>query len=294
MKYVKNKECVVTIGTFDGVHKGHKLLIEKALETAKKNGLKSAVIALEKPVRNVSGLLSSYEEKIEFIKDCGVDEIIIIPVPSPILNLSPDEFYEETLIKGLNARRIICGSDFAFGKNRAGNAKWLVKKSKCKGVFVEVIKPLKIMSKTVSSSSIRNFLHKNDVKNANKMLGREYSFTGIPFREKGVATKIGFPTVNLKVDKEKIIPQGVYVSIISQDGKMYPSVTSIGIRPTLENGGKVVPETHILNFNGKWNKRKTKVSLIKKIRNEKKFQNFESLKKQIEKDVSTAKKFFNI
>ncbi|MCL2145100.1 MAG: bifunctional riboflavin kinase/FAD synthetase [Endomicrobia bacterium] len=289
---MKNKKSVLTIGTFDGVHKGHMLLIKKTLETAKKNNLKSIVIALEKPVKNVSGLLSLSEEKIELIKSFGVDEIAIIPAASDILSLSPDEFFKEILIDNFNACHIVCGSDFAFGKNRAGNTEWLLKKVKNRNMTVDIIKPLQVSSKTVSSSLIRAFLHKNDLRNANKMLGREYSFTGMPFREKGLGAKIGFPTVNLKADKDKILPKGIYLSVISQGDKIYSSVTNIGSRPTSGMGKTIIPETHILGFNGKWSKKNTKVTLIKKIRDEKKFRNIEELKKQIAKDVCKAKKYF--
>lgn len=292
---MENKKSALTIGTFDGLHKGHNLLIMKTLQIAKKNDLRSIVVALEKPVKNVSGLLSSASEKIELMKNMGVDEIVVLPVPSDILSLSPDEFYERILIDELNACHIVCGSDFCFGKNRTGNSKWLLQKAKHTKVSVDIVKPLKISSKTVSSSSIRTFLHKNDLKNANKFLGREYSFSGMPFREKGLGTKIGFPTVNLKIDKDKILPKGVYVSIISKSGsKAYPSVTSIGNRPTLNRGENIVPETHILNFNGKWSEKNTKVTLLKKIRNEKKFKNVEQLKKEIAKDIVAAKKYFDL
>lgn len=292
---MKNKKSALTIGTFDGVHRGHQLLIKKTLETAKKNNLKSIIIAIEKPVKNVSGLLSLNEEKADILKSSGIDDIVVIPVPSDTLSLSPDDFFEQILINNFNACHIVCGHDFAFGKNRSGNTQWLLKKVKGTNVTVDIVKPLKISSKTVSSSLIRTFLHKNDIKNANKFLGREYSFSGMPFREKGIGAKMGFPTVNLKVDKNKILPKGVYISIISNPGgKMYPSVTSIGNRPTFERGDQVVPETHILDFNGKWNKKKTNVALLKKIRNEKKFKNIESLKKEISRDTQKAKTFFDL
>ncbi|MDR2425968.1 MAG: bifunctional riboflavin kinase/FAD synthetase [Endomicrobium sp.] len=291
---MRNNKSVLTIGTFDGVHKGHEFLIQKTLDAAKKNNLKSVVVTLAKPVKNINGLLSSYEEKIDFLKNCGIDEIVVIAVPSEILNLSPDEFYDKVLIDELNVQCIICGIDFAFGKNRVGNIEWLLKKSKKSGVEVNIIKPLKILSKIVSSSHIRNLLHKSDVESANKLLGREYSFSGSPFREKGIGTKIGFPTINIKASKDKILPYGVYVSLISQGDRTYPSVTSIGNRPTLDRGEKIVTESHVLDFNGRWNKRETTVHLIKKIRAEKKFKNLEALKKAIAKDITTAKKFFNL
>ncbi|MDR3256812.1 MAG: riboflavin biosynthesis protein RibF [Endomicrobium sp.] len=288
------EKSVITIGTFDGVHKGHRLLINKTLSAAKKHSLKSIIIVLEKPVRKVNGLLTTYEEKIEEIKLSGADEILVIKVPSEILYCDSDEFFDEFLQKTLNVSEIICGSDFAFGKNRKGDIEWLKKKAKKNNIKIDVIKPLKIISKQVSSSYIRTLVEKNDIKNVNLLLGRNYSLTGIPFKENGIGKKLGFPTVNLCVNIDKILPRGVYISLISQGEKIYPSLTNIGIRVTFSRGNKIVPETHILDFNGTWKKLKTKVMLLKKIRDERKFVNAKDLKTQISKDVSMALRFFKV
>jgi riboflavin kinase/FMN adenylyltransferase len=289
---MKQKRSVITIGSFDGLHLGHKLLIKTVLQSAKKNGLKSAVIVLEKPVRAVKGLLSLYGEKIEKIKRCGVDEIAVLEVPSKILSLSPDEFFDEFLVKKLQIKELVCGHDFAFGKNREGAVAWLKKKTKSAGVKLTVVKPLKAGAVRISSSKIRALLSKGKVSEANKLLGRPYSFSGTPFRERGIGKKLGFPTVNLKVSKDKILPPGVFASAILKGDKIYPAITSIGNRPTFKLGNAIVPETHILNFKGDWGKSKTKVRLLKKIRAEKKFSSPEELKKQITKDINKARKFF--
>jgi riboflavin kinase/FMN adenylyltransferase len=286
-----NKKSVVTIGTFDGVHKGHRLLIDKTLSLAEKNKLKSIVISLEKPVKKVKGLLTTCNEKLEEIKALGVDEVVLINVPSEILTYTPDKFFDEFLLDGLNISEIVCGPDFAFGKDRKGNIDWLKKKAKNKNVKVNIVKYLN-SSKQISSSYIRTLLEKGDVKNATKLLGRPYSFSGIPFRDKGLGKKVGFPTVNLKVNSDKLIPKGVYISLITQKDRIYPSVTSIGTRLTFNRGGKIVPETHILNFDGIWKKALTKVILLKKIRNEKKFKNIQALKAQILKDIAKSSRFF--
>lgn len=284
----------ITIGAFDGVHKGHGLLIKRTLAAAAKGGMKSIVIALERPVKNVSGVLSLTDEKTEEIARFGIDEILFIPVPSDILLSGPDGFLKDFLIGALNARHIVCGEDFAFGKNRKGNVGWLKKQEKKYGFKLDIVKPVKAASKPVSSSYIRELLHKGDLKSANKLLGREYSFSGMPFREKGIGKKIGYPTVNIKTDKEKILPGGVYISLISDGTRIYPSVTSIGRRATFNRGEKTVPETHIFDFCGNWKKKRTKVTLIKKLREEKKFQNADELKAQISKDVKKARNFFRL
>jgi riboflavin kinase/FMN adenylyltransferase len=286
------KKSVVAIGTFDGMHKGHRLLIDKTISSAKKNNLRSVIIVLEKPVKKVSGLLTTYEEKIEEIKLLGANEIFAIGVPSEILSCGPEEFVDELLHKTLNVSEIVCGNDFAFGKDRKGSIGWLKKKSKEKNIKMNIIEPLKNTSKKISSSYIRTLIEKGDVKNVASLLGRNYSFMGIPFKEKGEGRKLGFPTVNLRVNSDKLLPKGVYISLISQAERMYPSLTNIGIRSTFDRGGEIVPETHILNFKGEWKKLQTKVILFKKIRNEKKFASAEVLKVQISKDVSAALQFF--
>jgi riboflavin kinase/FMN adenylyltransferase len=287
-----NKKSVVTIGTFDGVHKGHSILIDKTVSLAEKNKLKSIVISLEKPVKKVKGLLTTCDEKLEEIKALGVDEIILINVPSEVLTYSADRFFDEILLDELNISEIVCGSDFAFGKDRKGDTDWLKKKAKDNNVRVSIVKYLKNSSKQISSSYIRTLLEKGDLKNATKLLGRYYSFSGIPFKDKGFGKKLGFPTVNLKVNSDKLIPKGVYISIIAQKDKIYLSVTSIGSRLTFNRGGKIVPETHILNFDSIWEKSLTKVILLKKIRDEKKFKKAQALKVQISKDIAKSAKFF--
>jgi riboflavin kinase/FMN adenylyltransferase len=286
------KKSAVAIGTFDGMHKGHRLLINKTLSSAKKNNLRSAIIVLEKPVRKVRGLLTTYEEKIEEIKFLGADKIFVIGVPSEILSCGPEEFFDEFLHKMLNVSEIVCGIDFAFGKDRKGNIEWLKKKAEEKSIKMDIVKPLKNTSKKISSSYIRILIEKGDVKNAASLLGRNYSFTGIPFKEKGEGKKLRFPTVNLRLNSDKLLPKGVYISLISQGERIHPSLTNIGIRSTFDRGNKIVPETHILNFKGEWKKLQTKVMLLKKMRNEKKFASAEALKVQISKDVSAALRFF--
>jgi riboflavin kinase/FMN adenylyltransferase len=286
-------KSVITIGTFDGLHKGHRLLISKTLFGAKKNNFKSIVIVLKKPVRKVDGLLTTFEEKLEAIKSLGIDEIFVIEVPSEVLLCTPDEFFDEFLRDTLNVSEIICGSTFAFGKNREGNVSWLERKAKNNNVKVNIIKPLKHASMEISSSQIRMLIEKGDLKKAEKLLGGKYYFTGMPFKENGMGKQLGCPTVNLQVDNGKLLPKGVFLSLISQYERIYPSITNIGARVTFNRGNNIIPETHILDFRGVWKKSKTKVVLLKKIRNEKKFASIELLKAQVFKDILMASKYFN-
>jgi riboflavin kinase/FMN adenylyltransferase len=287
-------KSIVTIGTFDGVHKGHKLLINKTLQLARNKNLRSVVISLDKPVKTVKGLLTTCDEKLNEIKVLGVDEIIVVNVDCGILNYTPDKFFDKFLLDELNISELVCGCDFAFGKDRKGNVEWLKEKAKNSNVKINIIKYLKSSSKQISSSYTRMLIEKGQVKEAAKLLGRHYSFLGMPFKDKGLGKKLNFPTVNLKVDKDKLLPKGVYISMITQKDIIYPSITNIGARLTFSRGRRIVPETHILNFDGVWKKYLTKVILLKKIRDEKKFENPEALKYQIAKDVAKALRFFDL
>jgi riboflavin kinase/FMN adenylyltransferase len=286
-------KSVITIGTFDGLHKGHRLLINKTISAAKKNNFKSVIIVLKKPIRKVSGLLTTLEEKLDEIKTFGLDEVFVIDVPSEALGLSPEEFFDDFLRDRLNVSEIICGPNFAFGKNRQGDIKWLERKAKNSNVKISIVSPLKELSKKISSSHIRTLIKKGDVKNAKRLLGRNYSFEGMPFKEKGIGKKLKFPTVNLQVDADKLLPKGVFLSLMLQGKRMYPSITNIGARVTFNRGSNIVPETHILDFKGVWKKLQTKVIILKKVRSEKKFANAEDLKAQISKDVLVAARFFS-
>ncbi|MDR1400859.1 MAG: riboflavin biosynthesis protein RibF [Endomicrobium sp.] len=287
-----NKKSVIAIGTFDGVHKGHRFLINKTLSVAKKNNLKSVIIALEKPVKKVSGLLTTCEEKVEEIKFSGVDEVYVVRVPSKILSYNPDKFFDDFLVKILKISEIVCGSDFAFGENRNGDIKWLSKKTKNGNMGINVLEPLRYNSRPISSSYIRLLIKKGDIENAAKLLGRNYSFYGIPFKGMWIGKELGFPTVNLCVNGDKLLPKGVYISCISQSEIQHHAITNIGVRSTFNFENGIIPETHIFSFQGKWKKLKTKITLLKKIRDEKKFLSIGALATQISKDVLVALRFF--
>jgi riboflavin kinase/FMN adenylyltransferase len=289
---MKTKFSILTIGSFDGVHKAHQELIKQTVRQAKKENCKSIIVALQKPIKNVEAILSLPDEKLVLIEKLMPDEIIIIPVPSEILSQKPSDFLKDFVIGYLNAKEIICGKDFAFGKDRKGNALWLKNNSKKFGIKTTIIKPLKYKSKLISSTLIRDLIKKNNIEKANELLGRKYSLYGLPFKDKGLATKLGFATINLKIDQSKLLPKGVFISLAQKKEKLYPAITNIGLRPTVEKNSKTITEVHLLNFNGTWTKTKTTLHLIKRLRSEKKFPSIEKLKSQIAKDKAIALNYF--
>lgn len=286
----------ITIGAFDGVHRGHQKLIRKCVKIAAQKGNKSIIIVFERPVKNIEKVLSLPSEKIEKIKTLGADKIIVIKVPSPVLNKSADEFLKEVLIGKYKVADFICGKNFAFGKDRQGKISWLSKKLKENAVKLHIIAPSKNSSKTISSSLIRNIISAGKVEKASSLLGDAYFLRGKHFREKNLAASLGFPTVNLKTDERKLLPAGVFISLLKQKEKYLPSITNIGHRPTIEaDSDKALSvEVHILNFKGIWNIKNNEVKLIKKIRDERKFNSLEDLRKQVRKDILKAERhFFN-
>lgn len=290
------KQSVITIGTFDGVHKGHQAILNKVVDVAKKANLKSIVLSFENPVKQVSGLITTTEEKVNILASFCVDEILLLPVTKKMLSTTAEDFFETVLVKQLKAKHIVVGYDCTFGKDRKGNVAWLKKNVEKYGIKLTVIKPVKIKNKIVSSSEIRNFIIKNNIEKTNKMLNRIFSFTGEHISGNRIGRTLGFPTINIKVDKEKLLPKGVFACMVSDRKKnMYCGVLNIGIRPTVDlKEHKLSVEIHLLNFSGVWKEKYPNVYINKFIRKEKKFKTIELLKKSIQKDIEITKKQFKI
>ena len=189
---------------------------------------------------------------------------------------------------------LVVGHDFAFGRGRQGDTKWLKKETVSSGTEITVVEPLRSAGRVISSSLIRTYLKEGRLDRANELLGRFYHFDGIPEKGRGLGTKLGFPTVNLSVIQEKILPPGVHTAIIGAGNRTWPAVIYIGIRPTFFSEGKTVPELNILCFSGKWTTGRTNVRLCGNIRKEKSFASVIDLKKQIANDISVAKKYFGL
>ena len=290
------KQSVITIGTFDGVHKGHQAILNKVVDVAKKANLKSIVLSFENPVKQVSGLITNTEEKINLLASFCVDEILLLPVTKKMLSTTAEDFFETVLVKQLKAKHIVVGYDCTFGKDRKGNVAWLKKNVKKYGIKLTVIKPVKIKNKIVSSSKIRDLITKNNIKDTNKMLNRLFSFTGKHVTGNKIGRTLGFPTINIKIDDTKLLPKGVFACMVSdKKNNMYCGVLNIGIRPTVDlKEHKLSVEIHLLNFSGVWKEKYPNVYINNFIRKEQKFKTIELLKKSIQKDIEITKKQFKI
>lgn len=285
------KESVVTIGNFDGIHKGHQVLIEKATEYAKKNNVISTVFTFNNhPVNyfkpnSIKNIITN-NDKIKILKTMGVDYIINIPFDEYMTKISGYDFVKDILIDKLGAKKIIVGHDFTFARNKEGNIDLLKELSKKNGFLLEIVNPVKIDDIRISSSYIRKLILDGKVEDARKYLGRNYKLSGEVIHSKKLGRTIGFPTANISIDENIIIPKvGIYATKVYVNGTIYYGATNVGYNPTV-NGNKLSIETNILEFNDDIYGKIITIEFLERIRDEKKFNGIEELKSQLQKDTN--------
>ncbi len=293
-KIKPHQETIFTIGVFDGVHLGHQSLLTYLKKKAQQNNWLSGVITFISHPETVLGSqnqlpwLDSLDNRIELIKNLGIDIVIALNFTTELRQLSAREFVQ-LLKEHLKLRGLIIGPDFALGKNRQGTVEQLRLFGKQMGFNVEVVPPLVINGEVVSSSLIRQVLSQGDMKRAAKLLGRPFRIRGlvVPGDQRG--RTLGFPTANLEIKPDQASPgDGVYVTVAYTDSEPLPSVTNIGVRPTFGDGKRMV-ETYIINHKSELSGKALSVAFIDKLRNEKRFISVDELKTQIAKDVEQAK-----
>jgi riboflavin kinase/FMN adenylyltransferase len=290
---------VVTIGTFDGVHLGHRKLIAQLQKSAEKQKGGSVVLTFHPHPRIVLypddhglKLLNTLEEKIELLEQSGVDHLIISPFTKKFSRLSAVEFVRNILVGKIRTKKLIIGYNHHFGRNREGTLEQLRELSSVYGFAVEEIPPHDVENIEVSSTKIRESLTKGDIPRANRFLGYEYSLRGTVVKGKEVGKSLGFPTANLEVgEKNKLIPRdGVYAVRVMHEDKIYKGMMSIGMNPTM-NGTERTLEVNIFDFDKEVYGERMAVFFRQRIRDEIKFSSAEELKKEMENDT---KKTFEI
>ena len=282
------KSCAA-LGFFDGVHVGHKKVLNECLKNKEK--LKSVLLTFTDPPAKSLGRpfskLINNDQKAKMVQEIGIDCIIFSDF-NKIKDLSPKEFVNDILIKRLNVKKIFTGFNYRFGKNGEGDTDLLSKLCKEKNIPVYISDPVKCNDSVVSSSIIKEKLSKGDLTNANKMLGYNFFYEGIIVKGRGNGHSLSSPTVNIPIKEETVKPRfGVYKTRATIDGISYMGATNIGIHPTV---GSSLPlcETYLINYCGADLYGKTaKIELTDFIRDEIKFSSKEELKSQIEKDIKT-------
>jgi riboflavin kinase/FMN adenylyltransferase len=298
-KFSPKRDTLLTIGVFDGVHLGHRHLMSKLTELARKQGAQSGVITFSQNPKEILSpqgqppFLTNIERRIKLIKGEGVDNVIPLTFTPELANLTPKDFLE-LLKKQLRMKGLVVGPDFALGKNREGNTDVLGNLSQEMGFSLTVVPPLTIDGEVVSSTAIRRALAEGDTKRVKKLMGRHFSLHGEVVKGEKRGAELGFPTANLDTDREQALPaDGVYTSRAFIDSQAYPAMTNIGTSPTF-GGGKRLVEVYLLDYRGDLYGQELTVEIIERLRGEKKFDTPEELKKQIAEDVQQGKSALKI
>ena len=295
----KLEPSVVALGTFDGVHIAHKAVIEKVVKTAQDKGLKSVVYTFSNHPKELSDVetpkrLITPDQKISIIRKLGVDVLIILPFDTAQLNMPAETFLFDVVLDQVNAKHIIVGYDYRFGKNAKGCVNMLKQYQESHGYELEVVEPIRKDGILVSSTLIRQHLLSGHVSSANELLGRKYDIRGKVIHGKHMGRKLGFPTVNLQTDYEmSVLRPGVYMTETIVDGKIYPSVTNVGFNPTFNQKNFNI-ETFILDFDKDLYGETLDVLFIRFIRKEIRFDSLDKLIEQIESDVKITKEYFSL
>lgn len=293
--YDKKHPTAITIGTFDGVHIGHRKILERLINDAKKTGLQSTVLTFFPHPRMVLQkdteikLLNTIQEKINILELIGLDCLIIQPFTIEFSRLSATEFVRDILVNKLKSKKIIIGYDHRFGRNRNANIQDLIAFGNALNFEVEEIAAEEINDVSVSSTKIRNALINGDIKTANDYLGYNYMLTGDVKKGKGLGRKLNFPTANLFIEEEyKLIPKnGVYVVKSILNKQLFYGMMNIGFNPTVGGSTKNI-EIHFFNFKADLYGQNIQVDILERIRDEHKFNSLEELKVQLEKDKETS------
>lgn len=292
---IKNIEkTAVALGNFDGIHKGHQVLINRAVKIASEKNIKSAVFTFSDHPRNViagKNVVKNiiYEdEKIEILEKMGVDYLFSISFRE-IMKLSPQSFVDEILIKRFMIDTAVCGFNFTYGYKAAGTADMLSEMAA--GRFdVSVVAPVMVDGEVVSSTLIREKIISGNVEAVPELLGRNFTIRGTVIHGNELGRTIGFPTCNIVIDENMAaLPNGVYMTNCYMDHVKYHSITNVGNKPTVGHFGKNI-ETNIFDFDEDIYDRKITVEFIRKIRDEKKFDSLDELKEQIHRDTVDVRK----
>ena len=278
------KATAIALGCFDGIHLGHKSVIER-LHTPECDALDKAVFSFADAPSYKRGAerIASFDDKCDILSALGVSELILPPFDS-VRDYSPESFFTDILIKKLDAKLLVCGENYRFGMFASGDSKMLQRLCAGQGIGCVVVPAVMYGGGMISSSRIRAALGEGDVESAAEMLGRQFSYCFEVVHGRELGRQLGTPTINQYFPEGFLIPAyGVYASVTEADGKRYPSVTNIGVKPTV-GSSKPLSETWIIGYDGDLYGRHVRVNLIRYMRREFKFDSIEESKQAINED----------
>ncbi len=283
----------VALGNFDGIHRGHRLVMAAAMANLSQ-GIHSTVVTFDPHPRqffghNLRSLLTPKAEKISQIAQLGLEQLVLLPFNLELAALSPREFVEEILLKQLQIKRICVGENFYFGRDRSGTVGDLKTIAQQHQVEVTIVPLQHLEHHQISSSQVRYCLNQGDVATANLILGYDYTLSGLVTKGQQLGRQLGFPTANLQLPIDKFLPRyGVYAVLVQLEGQWLPGVMNVGERPTVNSQSTPQVEVHLIGWQGDCYDRPLAVRLKKFLRPEQKFTSLDHLREQITADTKLA------
>lgn len=289
----------LTIGNFDGVHVGHRRILRRLRAVAAERGLKPSILTFDPhPTRVVSPsrsprLMTTPDERCRLVGEEGVEQCVILPFTAEVAHFSPEEFVRRILVERLDVRAVLVGDNFRFGYKQAGDTAILGELGRRLGFTTEVIPAIRVRGVTASSSVIRNLIDAGRVSRAGRLLERPYALEGTVVPGEGIGSRYTVPTLNLATGSELVPALGVYITHTRdvENGRAWPSITNIGYRPTF-GGRQLTIETFLLGPLEGAAPRRIRLGFLRRVREERRFPDAESLKAQILRDVVRAQAFF--
>jgi riboflavin kinase/FMN adenylyltransferase len=292
---------VMVIGFFDGVHRGHQEIISLCVRQAKKTGGTSIALTFDLPPLNLrknrlhKKLILTYDEKINLIKDMGIEFIVTAGISRRFLDLTPEQFCDRILVEVFDIEELYIGTGFRFGKDAAGDVAFLKKYLGKNNIKVNEVDLIKSRGEIISSTVIRKYYSEGNIKRIKQLLGRDPYLKGRVTKGSGRGKRLGIPTINIDADESLVLPaDGVYLGTVSEEkdhSEKLPAVVNIGDNPTFGDRKKRV-ESHILDFDSDMYRKMIKIEFLERIREEIKFENVEDLIRQVKKDIEKGREYF--
>lgn len=289
----KSKGVVIALGYFDSVHLGHRIVISKAKQIAKQFNLKTVIFTFEGNLKNavkgsLEGVVYTLEERLSLYKSVGIEDVCLAPVTKEFLSLNAQGFLD-WLNQKFNIKAYVFGKDYRFGKGGEGTPEFISEYAKAHSQTATAVEIYKQGEKKVSTTLIKELLSKGDILSANNLLGKNYFIRGEVFSDRKVGKQLGFPTINIKINKEKFaLKNGVYSGSVNVDGVDYKAIINYGARPTFDLQEKLI-EAHLIGFDGDLYGKTLSVGFIDFLRDIKKFNSLLELKEQLQKDLEIVK-----
>jgi riboflavin kinase/FMN adenylyltransferase len=296
--------CALAIGNFDGVHRGHQVLLARVREAATDLGLDAAVMTFEPHPREFFARLAgdlaraptriaSLRDKLQSLSNAGIDRVIVEHFNAHFAAMPPQEFVEKVLVQGLHVKWLMVGEDFCYGAKRAGTLETLMAAGKRCGFRVEALPAVTNDGIRISSSAVRTALAQSDFALAAQLLGHPYAISGHVVHGKKLGRTIGFPTLNLRVAHKRPAISGIFaVQVHGLADRPLPGVASLGVRPTVEDSGRILLETYLFDYDRQCYGELVRVEFLKKLRDEEKYVDLPTLTDAIARDVDNARGFF--